>query len=71
MHSKSTASQIAGQPSHDLVLERLPSGELAWLRPNPDDDPDPRYVVTDAGRRALAMDALFGRPWPTVAEASA
>ena len=37
---------------------------------------DVRYVLTDAGRRALdedrrarAMEALFGQPWPTVAEA--
>jgi len=34
--------------SDDLVLERLPSGELAWLRP------DTRYVVTAAGRAAMA-----------------
>jgi hypothetical protein len=27
----------------DLVLERLPNGEHAWLRP------EPRYVVTDSG----------------------
>lgn len=33
-----------------LVLERLPSGEFAWLRP----ETDPRYVVTDCGRAALA-----------------
>jgi hypothetical protein len=33
-------------------------------------DIDPRYTVTDAGRRALAMDALFHQPWPTVAEVS-
>jgi hypothetical protein len=32
----------------DLVLERLPSGELGWLRP------EPRYVVTDSGRSASA-----------------
>ena len=37
-----------------------------------------RYVLTDEGRRALeeaarerAMQALFGYPWPTVAEACA
>jgi hypothetical protein len=37
--------------------------------------PEPRYVITDEGRRALdeaarerAMQALFGRPWPTLAE---
>ena len=27
--------------SDDLVLERLPNGEFAWLRP------EPRYVLTD------------------------
>jgi hypothetical protein len=49
----------------DLVLACLPSGDFAWLRPEPDDDP--RYVLTDHGRRALAEERLFG-PWPTVAE---
>jgi len=28
---------------------------------------EPRYLVTDLGRRALAMEALFG-PCPSVAE---
>ena len=78
----------------DLVLETLPSGELAWLRadlnaairdadrldqdltdtlgwPEPQPEDGPRYVVTDRGHRALAMDALFGQPWPTVAETCA
>jgi hypothetical protein len=32
----------------DLVLERLPNGELGWLRP------DTRYVLTPAGRADLA-----------------
>ena len=32
----------------DLVLDRLPNGELAWLRP------EPRYVLTDAGRAEIA-----------------
>ena len=49
-----------------LVLEPLPSGEHAWLQP---EDDEPRYVVTDLGRRALAEAQLFG-PWPTVAEAA-
>ena len=38
----------------------------------------PRFWITDAGRHALdedararATEALFGRPWPTVAEAVA
>jgi hypothetical protein len=41
------------------------------------ESPEPRYWITDEGRRALdedrracAMEALFGRPWSTVAEAS-
>ena len=48
-----------------LVLERLPNGELAWLRPE-----TPGYVLSDAGRRALALAWLFG-PTPTLAEACA
>jgi len=53
-----------------LVLEELPNGEPAWLRPAATRRyvlPS-RYVLTDQGRRALAEAALFG-PWPTVAEA--
>jgi hypothetical protein len=56
----------------DLVLEELPNGEHAWLRPATDRHyflPG-RFVLTDAGRRALAEDQLFGQPWPTVAEVS-
>jgi hypothetical protein len=73
MHSKSNASTRAGQPPLDLVLERLPSGEYAWLRPSTDaaEPDDALYIVTDLGRRALAEDALFRRDWPTVAEAVA
>jgi hypothetical protein len=55
MHSNHTA---------DLVLERLPNGEHALLRPEPE---DVRYVLTDAGRRALAIALLFDRG-PKVAE---
>jgi hypothetical protein len=66
-----------------LVLERLPSGEWAWLREDLDAAidaadqldrrasrllGDERVDLTDAGRRALAVDALFGDHWPTVAE---
>ncbi len=58
---------------NNLVLERLPNGELAWLRPEPEEEP--RYVLTQRGRddlaRAHAMQACFGQPWPSVAEASA
>lgn len=34
-----------------LVLEKLPNGEWAWLKPNPDARP---YTLTDKGRRAIA-----------------
>jgi hypothetical protein len=81
MHPKSSAVQTVRADrdgfEHDhytdgagLVLEELPNGEPAWLRPAVDRRyvlPS-RYVLTDQGRRALAEDALFG-PWPTVAEA--
>jgi hypothetical protein len=61
-----------------LVLERLPSGDFAWLRLNPHTvriiedgyaplPDDTRYTITDAGRRALAVHALFGAS-PTVAD---
>jgi hypothetical protein len=72
MLPKSSASPVAGQPTTNLQLERLPNGELAWLQP----DRAPatrkyvlpsRYIVTDQARRELAMLALFG-PCPTVAE---
>jgi hypothetical protein len=49
-----------------LVLERLPSGDYAWLRPctEPAEDDDALYVVTDKGRRDLrraeAEAWLFG-----------
>jgi hypothetical protein len=62
----------APEPNADLVLGRLPSGEHAWLRAEDSAEPDDAlYVVTDLGRRDLAMEALFGQPWPTVAEADA
>lgn len=53
----------------ELVLERLPNGEHAWLRPSTEsyEAEDALFYVTDAGRRAVAMAALFG-PAPTVAE---
>jgi hypothetical protein len=84
--TQSTAGQLAGHTPGDLVLEPLPNGELAWLRPDLDaaireatgrsaeQPPEPRYWITDAGRRALdedrrarALDALFGYPWPNAA----
>ena len=45
---------------------------LLERRPEPQPDPDAtRYALTDLGRRALAMDRLFGQPWPTLTEADA
>jgi hypothetical protein len=59
------------------VLEQLPNGEYAWLRPARVLDvahvalpQDARFDLTDAGRRALASEALFSS-WPSVAEAPA
>jgi hypothetical protein len=78
----STAGQSTGHTPADLVLERLPSGSYAWLRPELDRairDAEridralgrrlgtDRFALTDLGRRALAMERLFG-PWPTLAE---
>jgi hypothetical protein len=54
-------------PATQLVLERLPNGDYAWLRPERRYVLASRYYVTDRGRRALARGARFG-PWPTVAE---
>ena len=96
MLSQSTAGQSAGPTDPaGLVLERLPSGEYAWLRaeldvaiadagqldqdltrrlgwPEPQPEPeDVRYTLTDLGRRALAMQRLFGDGWPTLAQADA
>jgi hypothetical protein len=97
MYAYSIASD---EPANGLVRERLPNGELAWLRPQLDaaihkadqldrdlgqlldwrgaEPREPRYWITDEGRRALdedrrarALEALFGRPLPTVAETSA
>ncbi|MES2360115.1 MAG: hypothetical protein V4529_17370 [Gemmatimonadota bacterium] len=67
MHTKSTAAALAGQPPLDLVLERLPSGELAWLRPStaPAEDDEARYWPSERGRqltrRWAAERWLFGR----------
>jgi hypothetical protein len=44
---------LADRHIDDLVWERLPSGEFAWLRP----ETDRRYVVTDQGRAALGAGA--------------
>ncbi len=73
MLNQSTAGQLASQPAPTLILDRLPSGDLAWLRAEPTNE-DRRYVLTQSGRDLLARErataALFG-PWPTVAEACA
>ena len=80
MLSKSTAGHLAG-PSTELELVNYGAG-WAWLRPEPHPvrvvqeasaplPPDDRVALTDLGRRALAMAALFDDEWPTVAEASA
>ena len=58
MHPKSTATQA-------LVLDRLPSGELAWLRPKLQpiagaDDPQPHDVLTQKRRDWLAPRARHG-----------
>jgi hypothetical protein len=67
MRPKFIASPVAGQPSTDLVLDRLPNGELAWLRPCTEaaEPEDALYVLTDKGRRDLRMAELFG-PSPSV-----
>jgi hypothetical protein len=39
-------------------------------RPEPQAEPEERVALTDLGRRALAMERLFG-PWPTLAQADA
>jgi hypothetical protein len=42
------ADPVLNEPDAEaLELTRLPSGELAWLRP------EPRYVLTEQGRAAI------------------
>jgi hypothetical protein len=62
MLTKSNSGLVAGQPHTDLVLERLPSGEFAWLRPCAEDLEEDHglYTITWEGRRALRMAELFG-----------
>ena len=68
MHLQSTSGRIAGQSHTDLVLERLPSGELAWLRVvrDPHDDAPTRYWLTGSGG-ALSPSTrslpATGPPW--------
>jgi hypothetical protein len=63
------ANHTAATSLTDLVLERLPNGELGWLRQSSDagEPEDALFTITDAGRRALAEAALFD-PWPSVGE---
>ena len=54
------AGHLDGDPEPpELILERLPSGEYAWVKPD-------RYVFTDLGRAALAEAELADRCAPTV-----
>jgi len=80
MLNKSSAGQMAG-PSTELELVNYGAG-WAWLRPESHPvrvvqdagaplSPDDRVALTDLGRRALAMAALFDDEWPTVAEVAA
>jgi hypothetical protein len=66
MLTKSTAGLLAGPTdSAGLTLERLPSGELAWLRPEPNGSDSRRVVLTQRGQDLLARWRaerwLFGR----------
>jgi hypothetical protein len=60
MHPKSSADTSAAPPAADLAVQALPFGEQDWLRPEQSED-DPRYVITDLGRRALPGG--FQRPF--------
>ena len=52
MLDQSSAGCLAGPtPAADLVLERLPNGEYAWLRP---ECSEVRYVLTQRGQDLLA-----------------
>lgn len=49
LRDRANIDALLADPDIDsLVLERLPSGEYAWLRP------EPRINLTDAGRAAIA-----------------
>ena len=57
----------------DLDCEILEFGEVQLLGQtvrSMDLTPEPRDVLTDLGRRAVALQQLFG-PWPTVADTMA
>ena len=61
-HYFDTGSYAHANTVADLVLDRLPNGELAWLRPCVEsaEDDDALFVITDKGRRDLRMAELFG-----------
>jgi len=50
-----------------LALDSVASDPQSLERSSAGGAHETRYVLTDLGRRALAMEALFG-PWPTLAE---
>ena len=52
-----------------LILERIPSGELAWLRPEPNGSDSRRVVLTQRGQDLLAR--LRAERWLFGAEVSA
>jgi hypothetical protein len=77
LRDRAAIDELLRPSTFGLVLERLPDNTYAWLRPSTDrlEDDDALFVVTDCGRAALdeyrrsqAMQACFGRPWPTVAD---
>ena len=58
MLTNSTAGWSAGPTPSGLVLERLPNGELAWLRPELD------AAIRDADQLNQALTRLLGWPEP-------
>jgi hypothetical protein len=61
MHAKSIAQPVGADVDQELELVNYGAG-YAWLRPE-----EPRYILTDRGRRALAVARFLDRS-PTVAE---
>jgi hypothetical protein len=49
------------------ILEFGPVQLLGQTVRSMDVKPEPRYVITDLGRRAVALEQLFGH-WPSVAK---
>ena len=69
-NSSTTAQATAGFAAiaDAEQLDQDLTRRLGWPEPQP--DPEERYTLTDVGRRALAVEHLFG-PWPTLAQADA